>query len=136
MSEDLFTVRDGNSSDENFIFASWLRGLYYGNSWFREVNKDVFMDAYHRVIEFILKSTNTKVKVCCLKDDPEVILGYAVFGANDTLHWIFVKSIWRMRGVAKALVPAPVRRVTHLTKTGLTIMRRRPNVSFDPFNIN
>lgn len=134
-SEELFTIRDGISSDENFIYASWLRGLYYGNSWFKEINKDVFMTAYHKVIEFILKSPNTTVKVCCLKDDPEVILGYAVFGADNTLHWLFVKSIWRMRGVAKALVPNTIRRVTHLTKSGLTIMRRRQNVSFDPFNI-
>ncbi len=130
-----YVVRDFIAADENFIFASWLRGLYYGNTWFREINKDIFMSNYHRALESCLQAPSVTIKVACLKDDPEVILGYAVLGANDTLHWVFVKSNWRGLGIAKALVPNNIKCVSHLTKSGLSILRRHPGVQFNPFNL-
>lgn len=133
--QQLYTTRDFTPEDKNFIFASWLRGLYYGCNWFREINKDVFMRNYHNFLERLLSQPTVSIKVACLKNDPEVILGYSVLGADDTLHWVFVKSAWRNIGVAKALIPTSTKCVSHLTKTGLSIIKRHPDVQFNPFNL-
>src|SRR5580692_5240979 len=120
--KDLVSVRGPMPEDINFIFASWLRGLYYGNTFFGEIPKDIFMDKYHQVIQNIL--TKATVRVACLKDDPEVILGYSVIRnteAGETLDWVFVKSAWRRVHIGKSLVPNKLNAVTHLTKIGRSL---------------
>lgn len=133
---ELVAIREYLLGDRNFILATWLRGLYYGDTWFREIPKDLFMENYHRVLEALLSKSSVKVRVACLKDDPEVILGYAVVSPGE-LHWLFVKSAWRGIGIAKSLVPEDTHTVTHLTKVGLGILKRYPGqVIFNPFSIN
>lgn len=130
---ELVAIRDYLPSDKNFIFASWLRGVYYGDSWLSLMDKTVFMATYHKVIENLLDSPGVQIKVACLKDDPEVILGYAVLSrVAPVLHWTFVKSAWRGIGIAKMIVPTNTKIVTNLTKSGLAIMRKYPGVTYNP----
>lgn len=129
----LVSIRNYVPEDRNFILATFLRGLYYGESWFSIIQKDAFMQHYHKVIEFILAKPETEIKVACLKDDPNVILGYSVFERNR-LHWIFVKKPWRNIGIARDLAPKEFDTVTHLTKVGLSIIKNR-KVEFNPFVI-
>ena len=133
---DLVGVRAGLEGDNNFIFASWLRGLFYGGSHFSMMPKDIFMTNYHKVIEYILKNPKTTIKVACLKDDPEVILGYAILGNNETtLHYVFVKNAWRKIGLAKLLIPDTVKSVSHLTKTGIDMLKKHKEIVYNPFTI-
>lgn len=136
MSSHLYTTRDYLESDKNFIFASWLRGLYYGNGYFREMPKDLFMSNYHDFLEKVLAMDGIRIKVACLKEDPEVILGYAVLNQENTvLNWVFVKSAWRGIGVGRSLTPSTLQSVSHLTKTGTSILRTLPGVVFNPFKL-
>lgn len=133
---DLMTLRVYDTkNDKNFIFSTWLRGLRYGNDWFLSVNNDVYFECYHKVIERILAHPDAQVVVACLKDDPEVILGYSVtrfINDKTVLDWVFVKKAWRSIGIAKALVPEKIETVTHLTKVGKAILSKSPYV-FNPF---
>lgn len=131
--EDLVLVRDMRVSDMNFIFSTFLRGLYYGDSWFSEIPKDIFMKNYHQVIEKILNSPKVQVKVACLKDDDEVILGYSLLSKDDTkCHFVFVKNAWRKIGIAKSLVPQTVNTATHSTTLGLSLIKKKGWL-FNPF---
>lgn len=130
---ELIAVRDALPSDRNFILATWLRGIFYGDSWYSEVPKNIFMEQYHKVVEYIISNPKTRVKVACLKEDPEVILGYAVLNQDQTaLNFVFVKKSWRTIGIAKQLVPLTVTTVTNLTKVGLSISKRK-GLHFNPF---
>lgn len=130
---DLIAIRPMTNDDKNFVYASWLRGLYYGETWYSEVPKTIFMENYHKVIDFILDSKSTSVKISCLKEDPSVILGYAVLNNTNGLHWVFVRKAWRNIGIAKDLVKS-VSYCTHLTKVGMSIMKKKGWV-FNPFII-
>ena len=140
-SKDAIVVRNFTASDRNFILATWLRGLYYGDTWYTSIPKAIFMENYHRILERFLSHSSVSIKVACLKDDPEIILGYSVtrqmkHGEADisVLDWVFVKSAWRKIGVAKMLVPSRLNACTHLTKTGQSILKQKlPNVIFNPF---
>lgn len=130
---ELVAIRDVKAEDRNFLLATWLRGLYYGESWFSLINKNVFMAHYHKVINYLLDSPNTTIKVACLKDDPEVILGYVVLSKSPgVMHWVFVKKAWRKIGIGKLLVPADTKIVTHLTKAGLGYISNH-SIDFNPF---
>jgi hypothetical protein len=136
---DLIEIRDGRLADKNFIYASWLRGVYYGDTWYQDIPKSIFMSNYHRVLESLLARPDLSIKVACLKEDPEIILGYAVLSnSNDSkvLHWLFVKAAWRKIGIGKSLVPAGLSAVTHLTKIGRVLLSKIPsNPVFNPFLI-
>lgn len=130
---DLVEIRDFLPDDTNFIFATFLRGLYYGESWFTLINKNVFMERYHKVAEYLLKKPSITIKIACLKEDQNAILGYAIY-ENNVLHWVFVKKAWRSIGIAKDLVPSTIKIVTHLTKSGVSILSKK-NLEFNPFLI-
>ncbi len=127
--KDLIMIRDFQNDDLNFILATWLRGLYYGNDWFHKIFKETFFKNYQIVIEKIMQRPGIKVHVCCLKEDPHVILGYSVIEPG-ILHWVFVKQAWRKIGIARDLIPDTTQTVTHLTNRSKSIETR---FHFNPF---
>lgn len=139
--KDLISIRDHTSLDRNFILATWLRGLYYGDTWFSQIPKAIFMEQYHAILERFLTRPDVKIKIACLKEDPEVILGYSVsrnlkLGEANivVLDWVFVKSVWRKIGVGKLLMPNRINACTHLTKAGSAIAKNKlPDMIFNPF---
>ncbi len=132
---DLVTIRDAVDADRDFIFATWLRGLRYGNDWFEAIDSIAYFQIYHAALERALDNSNNSIKVACLKDDPEVILGYAVYAGNR-VDFVFVKKAWRSIGIAKSLIPVTMDTVTHLTKVGVSILKKHPKVKFNPFAFN
>ena len=106
-------TRAVQADDGPFIYSTWLRGLYYGNDWFRKIDKKSFFDKYRLVVGQLLLKSNVRVAV--LEEDPDVIVGYVVYSGH-TLHWVYVKKNWRRLGVGRALIPDGIEVVTHLTK--------------------
>lgn len=101
--------------DKNYILATWLNGLRYGSSRFRQIESRFYFNTYNKLLNEILENPETEISIICFKDDPEVILAYAVFKA-DTLHWAFTKPAWRNLGFAKSIIPPSLKKVTHLTE--------------------
>jgi len=132
---ELVTTRDYKPEDRNFILSTFLKGLRYGNDWFETIPSDIYFGFYHNVVEALLNLPDTKVKVACLLDDPEVILGYSVY-SKEKLHWVFCKRAWRSIGIAKSLVPEEITTVTHLTAVGKSILKKHPNLHFNPFEMS
>lgn len=128
----LIQVRDATLDDLNFIYASWLKGLRYGNDWFRQIDQDAYYKAYHQVLEIILNRPSTAIKVACLVEDPSIIIGYSVFD-KSILHWVFVKKPWRNIGICRDLIPTSIDVVTHVTKVGTALLPKLPGVRFNPF---
>ena len=130
----LCEIRDYRESDKAFVLSTFLRGLYYGDSWFSLIPKDIFMDNYKLVGDVLLKKY--VVKVACLKEDPDVILGYSILGTDyQTIHWVYVKSAWRKQGVAKSLLPKYPTAVTHMTALGKILLPKFEHCVFNPFKI-
>src|SRR5580658_2449419 len=79
--------------DKAFIFASWLKGLYYGDTAFKEIPKAIFMENYHRVIEHIINRNETDITIMCLKDEPDTILGYTVIRTLNSPDLLNIKVL-------------------------------------------
>lgn len=129
----LYDIRDGKPEDVNFIISTFLRGLYYGDTWFSIIPKEIFMANYKKVIIALLN--NATVKVACLKDDPDIIIGYSIL-SNDylTIHYVYVKEKWRKQGIARSLLPKYPETITHLTSLGKSLMHKFEYAIFNPFN--
>lgn len=134
---DLISIRDRDPNDDAFILSTWLKGILYGGlDFYSKIPKDVFFSNHHRILERLLSLPTTTTKIACLKDDPDVILGYTVYrvaGGVTVLDYIFVKKSWRGIGIAKSLAPPNVNAVTNLTKAAEAILSKCPNIVFNPY---
>lgn len=126
-----YTVRDYSPSDHNAIYKAWLAHAYYDNEMFRLMPHPLFRQRYAPVLDRIISQAT--VKVACLIEDADAIVGFAVY-RGDVLHFVAVKKPWRKLGVATALVPAGISTYTHVTTIGKAISRKKKWV-FDPFVI-
>lgn len=131
--QDLIAVRDAVEDDRAFILATFLRGLYYGECWYGDIKKSVFMGAYHKIATDLLNTDETVTKIACLKEDPSVILGYAIY-SHKILHYAFCKKDWRGIGIAKQLIPQTIDTITHVTKVGASIAKKK-SWDYNPFLI-
>lgn len=132
----LYEIRDGKESDKNFILATLLRGLYYGETWFSDIPKDLFMDNYKVIASALVSSPKVIIKVACIPEDTDTIIGYSVLSSDyQTVHFVYVKSAWRLKGVGKSLVPAHPQFVSHLTKLGKDLLTKIKPAVFNPFSI-
>jgi len=133
----LYEVRDYKPSDESFVLSTFLRGLYHGDSWFSKIPKDIFMDNYHIIAERLVRSPNVTIKIACLPDDPDVILGYSILSADySAMHWVYVKKIWRGKGIGRSLTPTRLEAVTHLSSLGESLLKAKlKDTVFNPFKI-
>lgn len=134
---DLIEIRAGLPGDKNFVLSTFLLGIYYGGTAYSEMSKDIFMLEYHKLAEKLLISEDTSLKVACLKEDHNVILGYALLDKDGhTIHFVFVKKLWRKIGIMKSLIPQQVLFCTHLTDVGISLIKKAPYISFNPFLLN
>lgn len=134
----LYKIRDYRGDDKSFVLATFLRGLYYGDSWFKLIPKQIFMQNYKIIAEKILSSLKVRIRVACLPDEPDVILGYSILSADETLvHWVYVKSAWRLKGIGKSLMPDSPEATTHLSELGNRLLEEKyKEMIFNPFLIN
>lgn len=90
------------------------------------------MANYKKVGEGLIN--NAQIKVACLPDDPDIILGYAILSPDSTtLHWCFVKSAWRKQGIMKEILPKSITSYTHFTELSQSLKYKLPNAIFNPF---
>ncbi len=129
---DLLHIRPGEFDDLPFIYSTWLKGLRWGNPYFKQIDQDSYFKGQHRIIEGVLKNPATNVSVMCTKDELGVIIGYAV-STGKTLHFVYLKQEWRGQGLAKDLVPKDFNTVSSFTRVGLSILKKYPGVIINPY---
>lgn len=133
----LYEIRDGKEADLSLIMSTFLKGLYHDNKWFGMIPRKIFFEYYHSVVERIVKGNNAVVKVACLKDDPDTILGYSVLSLDyHTIHWVYVKKAWRNNGIGKSLLPERPTAYTHFSDAGLKLIPKFfKDIVFNPFKL-
>jgi hypothetical protein len=90
-----------------------------------------FERGYRPVIGRLLKQS--RIRVACFKDSPNVILGYSV-SEGSKVHWMHVKEAWRKFGLGKLLLPPDFNEVSHKTILAEKILKLKyPKVTYNPF---
>ena len=87
----LIEIRDHVKSDEAFLFSTYLKNNWYDKTNSTTLKKATWMGLQHKRLEKVLETQ--VVKIACLKEDPDVILGYAFQDAGKP--FVYVKLAWR-----------------------------------------
>ncbi len=133
---DLLLFREATEGDINFIFASWLKSYRNSPDAARIRTRVYYLHQHPRIEQILLRS---KTIVASTKDDPNHIVGYIVIEKPNTLHYIYVKQIYRNLGIAKQLLsqildhPPDVLTYTHSTAAARHILKYFKETSFVPF---
>ena len=96
-------IRPFRPEDTNLVMDTWLRSFFANQSGYREDSK-IFFSHHQKQIEKLNNEGKIICQVACLPDDEDIILGFAVFGLDYTLHYIAVKETFKRLGVAKMLL--------------------------------
>lgn len=117
--------------DKNFIFSTFLRGMYYGQHPDKRPEKDQFMRTKDQELKKVIK--NSIIKVACFKDGLDVILSYVILSKDESvLHFVFTKKAWRKIGLTKLLLNDKLKSVSSLTTIGSAILKNRRHITYNP----
>ena len=101
MSEATVILRDLIPTDQALIYSSWRNAL-----WFAEKRPDSEADKFYAMtsksIRKLLSETDNHVKIACLQEDPDEIIGYSVMN-KDHLYFVYVKADYRKKGIGSLL---------------------------------
>lgn len=131
---DLIDYRPAEESDLNFIFSTWCKGLLGGNDFYRMIDPKAFYENYGEFLKRKLAKPGVLVLIACLKETPDVIIGYSVtekIKGLNVVHWVYVKKDWRRIGIAKEILPSQIHIATSMTKLAKQIKPK--GLVFNPF---
>lgn len=126
-------IRPMREGDVNFILSTWLRSYYeelkrYGQRGCPYPKDDVFFQGHQARIKEHLPSMT--VMVCVAPDDENQIIGW-IAGDEKSLHYAYVKHVFRQMGVVKALMKScSFDRYSHHTRFSKYICK---GLLYDPY---
>lgn len=128
------THREPVASDLNFIYDSFLKTVKSNKQFSQKPSNRVFFPEMQKIIDRILASSKTIIT--CLKEDPNVIVGYLIY-SDQTLQFCFVKQPWWGLGIAKAMFneafQSPAIQYAFITDMGEDIAKCHPEFVFNPY---
>lgn len=117
-------IRPGEPNDKSFIMSSWLKGNYYGNSYFGLMPPGLYYKHYADYITEILIHPESRIDVACDEKSPSWVVGFIVY-SGPTLYWAYTKVDYRGKGIARLLTKnKSFSVVTSTTKCGQAIIKK------------
>jgi GNAT superfamily N-acetyltransferase len=117
----------------NMIFSKWLKSLRHGNEQLKLIDAKSYYAYHHLLIDDLLARPTTQVRIASAEDDKDVALGFSVARPGAIVDYVYVNRDLRRNGIGKALVPYDVATYTHLTKTALLILKKKPIWGYNPY---
>lgn len=134
-------LRPATSEDMPFFYSATLQSHFYSSPSCSNVLPSIYYPEHKKTLQRLLERPSIFLTIACLKDDPQVILGFMLSEARENvLHYMYVKRAFRRFGVARELMKAlgiELRRanVSHWTDDMADIQRtkRYPELTYNPY---
>jgi hypothetical protein len=126
------TIRLAQPADMNFVAASWFTSYWKNTARAEGIEQPVYTRGMNQLIDGLLQRSDVIVAV--LDEVPDEILGYAVV-EDGACHWVYVKSVYRRRGIATGLLRSTARRFSLQTSQGKKLAAKL-GLAYDPFSLH
>ncbi len=95
-------LREAKSgSDHAFLYSTWRNALWYAEKRDQKTADQFYKDASEKIAT-LLKLPGIKIRIACLDDDPDMLLGWAVLRSAH-LEFVYVKIDYRRKGIGRLL---------------------------------
>ena len=101
-----FVIRPARDDDHPFIVDSFCMS-FRGQARARSFGQ-LFLRDYKWFVRALLK--RAEVRVACLPDDPDLILGWAMVHSENVVTYVFTKQDFRHNGIGNALLANELKR--------------------------
>lgn len=136
----MIKLRDLKEADVPFVMDTLIRSysnVKTGITGERPV-KDSIATFYNKHLGRLYEQGAIICTVACSAEDDDLIFGYAIFGLDRTLHYVYVKGPFRKMGIATKLIRHMVRDrsdlvVSHWTRGGCDILRKKFKLTYNPY---
>lgn len=95
----LYDIRPGRETDHPFVISSWLASDRHSPAG-RDMGERYASEHRETVKRILMRA---ELRVACVVDTPDAILGWAVTGP-DTVYYVYVRRDVRRLGIGRALV--------------------------------
>jgi hypothetical protein len=109
--------------DAPLIYSSWRNSIWYDEERDERLGSQFFSLMTSRIKNH-LRHQQTEVRIACLSDDLDFIIGYSVFSGTKLL-WVYIKIRYRNKGIGKLLTQGLRTVATPMTKTGRNIVSKK-----------
>lgn len=96
-------LRSPVAADRNFVLSTWLKGQRWGDPQFSVAPHSTYFREHSERIVQILATPGVRLTIACDKDNPEWIVGFAVFRGPE-LFWMHVRPDYRRQGIGWLLL--------------------------------
>lgn len=115
-------LRELRDADLPMIHSTWRNSLWYDIKR-NETGAAQFYKDVSRYIKTLLSMPTTKIRIACLADDANHIVGYSAMSTSN-LEWVYIKFDYRKSGVATMLCPGLKSVSKPRTKVGEAIAKK------------
>jgi GNAT superfamily N-acetyltransferase len=130
-------IRPAEGGDVGLVLSSWLQSYYHSRApaiW--DIPRDLFFSeqGHQGIVKNLLK--RCPVLVAHAPELPDEIYGWVCFDPA-ALHYVYIKELWRMKGVASALLDAApgLVRCSHYTRAFIEGPGRKRVFFYDPYRV-
>lgn len=127
------TLRTATASDLRFIHSSWHTS-YWKTHARKHMEREVYAPAMDAYIDRVLAKPRTQALVAFFADVPDEVLGYSIVTA-PTLHWVYVKGVYRRNGIGAGLVPEGLLYYSHAADSVGRRFTNNVGLKFNPFTV-
>lgn len=124
-------VRRATTDDMRFVSASWFESYWKATARDLGVPFGAYKPGQDALIRRLTAAGD--VLVAYLISVPDEILGYSVI-ENETLHYVYVKSVYRRQGIATGLIQHRAARYSHKTR-GAKWIAASLGLTYDPYTL-
>ena len=125
------SIRRATDADTRFVHSSW-HTAYWKTSAHKHLTREVYDPGQDRRIDRLLFESH--VLVAFFPEVPDEILGWVCM-KKDVLHYAYVKSVYRRRGIATGLVAGLATCYTHATDRVGEAFAASLNMQFNPYKL-
>jgi hypothetical protein len=96
-------IRGMQQADLPFIYDSWGKSDCYGEKANRKQSKKNGRSLKEKIVKIAEKILRAQIRVACLRENPDFIIGYAVF-LDHQFEFAYIKENYRCGEIAELLV--------------------------------
>jgi GNAT superfamily N-acetyltransferase len=132
----MIKLREAKEEDKNLILNSFLKS-YFSTMTGYKPESEVFYPCHQKALERLVKNGSCIFVVAASEEDEDIIYGWACFGLDKTLHYVFVKELYQKMGIGTRLIRHMMKdkkdlTVSHWNKN-CAILKRKFKLKYNPY---